>query len=416
MLVEYLGFGLTDTDKATLECFNPAFTLIRIFHEIFGVFLVAGTFFSYASHYNFETILIYYSDWAMFLALLVMILGFLVSLISIDIYVRADPSLITNETKIRFRYLLRIKETLVVVLLIQLLLTSISFWASWIPNPWVIYAESYISHAWMLAFVVYYMLWTTLDPSKWAIMISICYTITYYFFVVGRYIILDNWVYPSLDPVQNQYWWGILAAAVFGQMLAFFIFLEINTIKNKLYVMVHSYIQVDLVDMYIDLAPTRLQSIIVEMIISFSLIVVLSLCSFLITSVLNLWYLVNNRFGFTLLLVLDFSSVCMEIILLVCFVVFWTQENAYQTYNIKDKDTHNWIDTTLLIVFTIDVLLLISYLISVVFASDRWYLFIRIGFSACRILVEGVLTYYLGLYKLVKYSGYAKNDRNKSYF
>ncbi len=281
-------FPYTETEKAILDHFSVKIAFFRLILLEFPGFAVSVAVLPlYAKRWPFLSIFKWYSDWGVFLAIFTFALCIVASSMLLHVYFEPHVS---HKFQRWANWVFLLRDIFLNALFQQLIQTCISFWISYSQDPsYELGLESYISHGYLLFHLFITYLFTTVYFSKWSLIISIYYTSIYYFFVVARWIITENWVYPGLDPSWNPYWFLIVFSTPFGQVIVFWAWSLFNYLKNKLYVKLQQIMEFSIMNLpYIFARDTRhfIQS---EIFVSSMLILVFSLYVYIVTLVIAIY-------------------------------------------------------------------------------------------------------------------------------
>ena len=403
----FRGMDYSDNEYILLESISPFIVFFRmIFIEFSGIWISASVIPLYGLHYPISTIGRWFSDWAMFIAIPIYIICFVASMLILYFYrLGKDPSTVNTIrykiTRIWVNRVCMLRDILLFPLFCQLVMTTTSFWISYAQNPYIVYLEAYISHGYMLFHTILLYLFTTAYISNWSLWISIFYTICYYFFVVARRLIVGEWVYPGLDPAQNQYWFLIVFGMPVLQIILYEVWRIVNYVKNKFYVyMQTNYFKLDLVHIRLTFTVDPKSYWLVNIMISGMIMSIFSVYVLVISAVLAWW------FGLWVV-VFDFIICGLDLIYFGCMVVFQVTEiklNA-STKEIsieKIPISPPWTKLALMASILIQIGVLIGYF--ALFLLDfgtifGWYLFAKVGFSVLELPLKWIANRYFSDYK-----------------
>ncbi len=170
-----------------------------------------------------------------------------------------------------------IRDILIVILWIQLVTTAIAFWVSWYINQYVLQLNSYLSHGGLLGVHLILVFMTTYYLSFWSVLISVFYTIFYYFFLVWLFLQSGHWLYPSLDPVQNPLWYLIVGLMPFAQLIGFGVIHLITWFKNRFFLKLQEQSNLEMIQIKLQYAVTWKDYLRLEVAISCGLLAFLSI-------------------------------------------------------------------------------------------------------------------------------------------
>ncbi len=179
----------------------------------------------------------WYSYWAIFSTIFAMII--VIAFAYIELRVVQEHS--TNKRIVwQFCILNMLRDWCLMVLFIQLSITSISFWISWACNPYTLRYSSIASHSVLYVMTIVVMLMTVINVRWTSLLFSIYFSIAYYFFTMDVFYLKGTWIYAGMNP-SNNFWYIVAISIPISECLLYICAKWVNYYKNKFYSWIWAY-------------------------------------------------------------------------------------------------------------------------------------------------------------------------------
>ncbi len=225
----------TIEEKKVLESFHPLLVTVRLFVTACMFVMCIFILVLYCIDTECGTLFRWYSDWAAVLGVFVFAWCALADVMQLLLFAWAKPLSLSQKYTEWLNFIFYVRDTMLVVIIQQLVMTSVAFWISWAANPYALPLNSLLVHSVLLPGAMAIFMFTSLYMSLWSLYISVGYTMVYYFFVVWLRWQTGFWQYIGLDPALTPLWWLIVALMPVAQIIGFLILSFMNDWKHCLF-------------------------------------------------------------------------------------------------------------------------------------------------------------------------------------
>jgi hypothetical protein len=406
-------------DKIVLESFHPVGVLFRLFFEILGLAVNFSVFLLYCLDSYFVTIFVWYSDWAIFFGCAFWSVAIISSLLQLAFYHSEGPVGLSKAAQRWVNIVHRVRDLLMGVLCIQLAMTCISFWISWYMDPYPLPANSIISHSVVWILVIVEMFISVYYLSYWVLLVSVFYTIIYYFFLCWLQYQTGHWQYPALDPSKTPLWYLIVGLMPVAQVIGYYLMRGISWVKNYMVIELQRKWKFDLIRIRLEYALKLKDILRMEISIAVWLLYALVIygvaiilgCSTHFMNLISWW-----PWTITLL------QVAYGVVETCCFgahLIYLKRETYTDDFTEKSiaraKVIYSWNVPPLM--FQVGFLTMsIDGLVTNWGTPMVWMFFAMMGITAMQITVRLILYYFINKYANVKPYRVTKNTPNEATF